>query len=83
MESEFNQEPPRKFLNQALPFPPELIEELRRVFAPTRARVKAAVDARPREVTLEQALAQVRRFSLLSGKTEEERKEILRRENLG
>lgn len=82
MEDESKPNPPFSFLNQALPFPEGLMEELHKACAGTRARVQAAMDARPRNVTLEQALAQARRFSLLSGKTAEERKEILRREGL-
>jgi hypothetical protein len=62
------------FRNQALPFPDGLIEQIRKEFAGVRGRVKAAVEARPRGVTLEQARAQVQRFSKLSGKSDQERK---------
>ena len=64
------------FRNQALPFPEDLMEEVRKEFAGTRGRVKAAVEARPREVSLEAFLAQVQRFSKLSGKSDLERKSI-------
>jgi hypothetical protein len=77
MENESKPNPPFSFRNQALPFPEDLMEELHRVFAGCRARVAAAVEARPRNITLEQARAQVRRFSILSGKTDEERKKII------
>ncbi len=36
--------------------------QVKRDFAPVRARVRAAVDASPKTVTLEAALAQVERF---------------------
>ena len=49
---------------------------IRKEFAGTRGRVKAAVEARPRGVTFEEALAQVQRFSKLSGKSDQERKSI-------
>jgi hypothetical protein len=84
METESTQEPPRKFRNQALPFPEDFMEALRKEFAGTRARVAAAIDAQKgQKITLEQARAQVARFSKLAGKTEEERKKILEAEKLG
>ncbi len=52
------------------------MEEIRKEFAGTRGRVNAAVEARPRDVTLEAFLAQVQRFSKLSGKSDQERKSI-------
>ena len=64
------------FRNQALPFPEDLMQEIRKEFAGTRGRVNAAVEARPRDVTLEAFLAQVQRFSKLSGKSDQERKSI-------
>lgn len=64
------------FPNQALPFPDGLIEDIRKEFAGVRGRVNDAVEARPRGVTLEQALAQAERFSKLSGKSDQERKSI-------
>ena len=64
------------FRNQALPYPPGFMEALRKEFAGARGRVKAAMEARPRGTTLEEALAQVQRFSKLSGKSDQERKSI-------
>jgi hypothetical protein len=64
------------FRNQALPFPEDLMEALEKEFAGTRGRVQAALDALPREITLEAALAQAQRFSKLSGKSDQERKLI-------
>jgi hypothetical protein len=55
---------------------PQLLAAIEKDFAGTRGRVLAAVAANPRGTTFEAALAQVQRFSKLSGKSAQERKSI-------